>query len=60
MESALQHTVRPHSSMDYRPPAPQTILPKEMGHGDMENAARFPHLHTPDCDYGLGSNKALH
>ena len=54
------NTVRPHSSLGYRPPAPQAILPKEMGHGDMENAARFPHLHTPDYDYGLGSKKALH
>jgi hypothetical protein len=26
---------------------------------DMENAARFPHLHTPD-DYELVSKKALH
>ena len=54
------NTVRPHSSLGYRPPAPQTILLKEMGHGDMENAARFPHLHTPDYDYGLGSKKTLH
>ena len=54
------NTVRPHSSLGYRPPAPQTILPKEMGHGDMENAARFPHLHTPDYDYRISSKKALH
>jgi hypothetical protein len=45
------NTRRPHSSLGYRPPAPQTILPKEMGYGDMENATRFPHLHTPDYDY---------
>jgi hypothetical protein len=45
------NTRRPHSSLGYRPPAPQTILPKEMGHGDMENATRFPHFHTPDYDY---------
>jgi putative transposase len=54
------NTVRPHSSLGYRPPAPQTILPREMGHGDMENAARFPHLHTPDGYYELLSKKALH
>ena len=54
------NTVRPHSSLGYRPPAPQTILPKQVGHGDMENAARFPHLHTPDGDYELLSKKALH
>jgi putative transposase len=54
------NTVRPHSSLGYRPPAPQAILVKEMGHGDVENAARFPHLHTPDGDYELRSKKALH
>jgi len=26
----------------------------------MENAPRFPHLHTPDGDYGQLSNEALH
>lgn len=45
------NTRRPHSSLGYRPPAPQTILPKETEHGDVENAARFPHLHTCDYDY---------
>src|SRR5512146_270548 len=50
--------VRPHSSLGYRTPAPKTILPK--GHGDMENAARFPHPHTPGGDYGQMSNEALH
>ena len=54
------NTVRPHSSLGYRPPAPQAILPKQKGHGDVENAARFPHLHTPDDDYGLMSKEALH
>ena len=54
------NTVRPHSSLGYRPPAPPAILLKETGHGDMENAARFPHLHTPDGDYELLSKKALH
>jgi transposase InsO family protein len=23
------NTIRPHSSLDYRPPAPETLLPKE-------------------------------
>ena len=54
------NTVRPHSSLGYRPPAPPAILRKETGHGDMENAARFPHLHAPDGDYELQSKKALH
>jgi hypothetical protein len=53
------NTERPHSALGYRPPAPQAILPKP-GHGDMENASRFPHLHTPDDDFGQLSNEALH
>jgi len=52
--------VRPHSSLGYRPPAPKAILPKQPGHGDVENATRFPHPHTPDGDYGQTSNEALH
>lgn len=53
------NTVRPHSSLGYRPPAPKAILPKQ-GHGAMVNAARFTHLHTPGGDYGRTSNEALH
>ena len=54
------NTERPHSALGYKPPAPQAILPKQQGHGDMENAARFPHPHTPGYDYELLANKALH
>ncbi|MGA7558977.1 MAG: IS3 family transposase [Terriglobales bacterium] len=54
------NTERPHSALGYRPPAPQAILPKPPGHGDMENAPRFPHPHTPGDDYGQLSNEALH
>jgi len=54
------NTERPHSALGYRPPAPQAILPKQPGHGDMENAPRFPHPHTPGDDYGQMSNEALH
>ena len=54
------NTQRPHSSLGYRPPAPAAILAKQQGHGDVENATRFPHPHTPDHDYGQVSNKALH
>jgi putative transposase len=32
------NTERPHSALGYR----QAILPKQPGHGDMENASRFP------------------
>ena len=55
------NTIRPHSSLGYRPPAPEAIRPpKQAGHGDVENATRFPHLHTPDGDYGQRSKEALH
>jgi len=55
------NTRRPHSSLGYRPPAPVAILPiKQQGHGDVENAARFPHLHTPGDDCGQRTNEALH
>ena len=37
------NTRRPHSALGYRPPAPQAILPKEPGYGDVENKTRFPH-----------------
>ncbi len=53
------NTERPHSALGYRPPAPQTIIPKPE-HGDVENASRFPHLHAPDDDYGQRSKEALH
>jgi transposase InsO family protein len=54
------NTVRPHSALGYKPPAPQAISPKQPGHGDVENKQRFPHLHTPGGDYGRMSTKALH
>jgi putative transposase len=54
------NTKRPHSALGYRPPAPQAILPKQKGHGDMENAPRFPHPHTPGDDYGQMFDEALH
>ena len=55
------NTVRPHSSLGYRPPAPeawQTEINK--GHGDVETATRFPHLHTPDCGGIIKQPVALH
>ena len=54
------NTERPHSALGYRPPAPEAILPKQVGYGDVENKERFPHLHTPGGDCGQMSNKALH
>jgi transposase InsO family protein len=43
------NTVRPHSSLGYRPPAPQAIEGStNQGHGEVESQTRFPLLHTPD------------
>lgn len=50
------NTVRPHSSLGYRPPAPET----KTGYGEVETATRFPLLHTPDCDEISTNLAALH
>jgi putative transposase len=42
------NTIRPHSSLGYRSPAPEAWLTNNMGHGEVETATRFPLLHTPD------------
>jgi putative transposase len=54
------NTVRPHSSLGYRPPGPEAWAAKSMGHGEVETAARFPLLHTPDGDYLNSETAALH
>jgi len=55
------NTLRPHSSLGYRPPAPEAWLAKDKGHGEVENAARIPLLHTPDDGGYLNSEiTALH
>jgi transposase InsO family protein len=55
------NTVRPHSSLGYRPPAPLTWQGEiDKGHGDVETATRFPHLHTPDCGGSINHPVALH
>jgi putative transposase len=40
------NTIRPHSSLDYKPPAPQAWLINNEGHGEVETGSRFPLLHT--------------
>ena len=45
------NTVRPHSSLGYKPPAPETWLTNSKGHGEVETASRFPLLHAPDGGY---------
>lgn len=43
------NTVRPHSSLGYRPPAPEAWQTEaSQGHGEVESKQRFPLLHTPD------------
>ena len=55
------NTVRPHSSLDYRPPAPEAWLTQiNMGPGEVETASRFPLLHTPDCGEISTQVPALH
>jgi putative transposase len=55
------NTVRPHSSLGYRPPAPEAWLSStNKGHGEVETATRFPLLHTPDGSYRNQSKAALH
>ena len=55
------NTLRPHSSLGYRPPAPEAWLANDKGHGEVENAARIPLLHTPDDGGYLNSAMpALH
>ncbi len=54
------NTVRPHSSLGYRPPAPEAGLTNNKGHGEVETATRFPLLHTPDGDYLNSEINALH
>jgi hypothetical protein len=56
------NTIRPHSSLGYRPPAPEAWqISRNMGHGEVESKARFPLLHTPDdCDGITTQAVALH
>ena len=55
------NTIRPHSSLGYRPPAPEAwLINKNKGHGEVERKVRFPLLHTPDCDGKINKPVALH
>jgi len=54
------NTVRPHSSLGYRPPAPEVWVVKNLGNGEVETATRFPLLHTPDGGYLKSEIAALH
>ena len=55
------NTIRPHSSLGYRPPAPEAWMTStSKGHGEVETATRFPLLHTPDGGYLNSEVDALH
>jgi len=56
------NTVRPHSSLGYKPPAPAAWLPEaSQGHGKVESKERFPLSHTPGyCDESYPLPAALH
>jgi len=56
------NTVRPHSSLGYRPPAPIAWLPQaSQGHGKVESKERFPLFHTPGyCDESYHLPATLH
>ena len=45
------NTVRPHSSLGYRPRAPQAWLALNSGSAELETATRFPTLHSPNGGY---------
>ena len=53
------NTIRPHSSLGYRSPAPEARLTNNMGHGEAETAPRFPLLQTPDDGYLNSETAAL-
>jgi hypothetical protein len=55
------NTVRPHSSLGYRPPAPEAWLTEDsLGREKVESKERFPPFHTPDCDGSYPLPAALH
>jgi hypothetical protein len=57
--SHLYNTVRPHSSLGYKPPAPETWMTSTgKGCGEVETATRFPLLQTPDGSSELSDKRA--
>jgi putative transposase len=55
------NTIRPHSSLGYRSPAPETWQPEvKTGYGEVESKVRFPLPHTLDGDEILTKLVALH
>ena len=55
------NTIRPHSSLGYRPPAPEARQAEiKTGYGEVESKVRFPLLHTLDGDEIYPKLSALH
>lgn len=55
------NTIRPHSSLGYKPPAPAAWLTSSnTGYGEVESTQRFPLPHTPDGGYPATPITALH
>jgi hypothetical protein len=54
----LYNTFRPHSSLAYRPPAPEAWPINNKGYGEVETATRFLLSHAPDCGGGQSINPA--
>jgi putative transposase len=55
------NTRRPHSSLGYKPPAPEARLTEpNAGRGKVESKQRLPLFHAPDCGYLTNSITALH
>ena len=61
------NTIRPDSSLGYRPPAPAVWLTQtnpapetKTGYGKVESKKRFPLSHTPDCGEIIIKKAALH
>jgi hypothetical protein len=54
----FKNTIRPHSSLGYKPPAPEVWLTStDVGQGKAEIKKRLLLFHTPD--YGSESNQSL-
>ena len=54
------NTIRPHSSLGYKPPAPEAWIAKSLGHGEAGIATLIPPPHTPNGGYLNTEIAALH
>jgi len=55
------NTIRPHSSLGYRPPAPESWQGgTKTGYEEVESKVRFPLPHTLDGAYLISKETALH